>query len=286
MVNNVLTSRQNKIIKRYFKILERPEKFSPHGDTLEGEIVIEGPRVLSMALNAEVRVINVVVTDDFLKQDRFHNIVDTLLSKGTPVNMVDKKLMKDLSQTNTPQGVIALCKVRAYSLNEIKGVPDGFVVVSDGIQDPGNMGTLIRATDAAGIKYFISLKGSISPYNSKTIRASAGSVFNIGIILSTAESFIKWKRENSIPLVTTEPDAGRTIYDFIPSGREAFVFGNETHGVREEIKNEASFSLSIPIYGKAESLNVAMAGSIVLYEMVKRQRLAQSTAFNKNDSIS
>lgn len=270
MDKGVLTSRQNKTIKRYFKILERPEKFSPHGDTLEGEVVIEGPRVISMALNSRARIVNVVVTEEFLRQDKFHDIVDSLLSKGIPVNMVDEKLMKELSQTKTPQGIMALCKVRAYSLKDIKDIPEGFIVVSDGIQDPGNMGTLIRATDAAGIGCFISLKGSISPYNPKTIRASAGSVFNISIILSTAESFIEWKRQSGIPLVITEPGAERTIYDYIPSGREAFVFGNETRGVREEIRKEASFSLSIPIYGKAESLNVAMAGSILLYEMVRK----------------
>jgi TrmH family RNA methyltransferase len=200
--------------------------------------------------------------------------------------MVDERLMKELSQTKTPQGIMALCKVKASSLNDIKDISDGFAVVSDGIQDPGNMGTLIRATDAAGIRCFITLKGSISPYNPKTIRASAGSVFNISIVLSSMESFIEWKNRHNIPLVITDTRAGKTIYEFTPTGREAFVFGNETQGVSDMIKKEASQSLRIPIYGKAESLNVAMAGSIVLYEMVRRLRLTQSTAFNKNDSIS
>lgn len=285
MDKRVLTSRQNKTIKRYFKILERPEKFSPHGDTLEGEVVIEGPRVLSMALDSRAKIVNAVVTEEFLRQDKFHHIMDGLLSKGIPVNMVDEKLMKELSQTKTPQGIMALCRVRAYSISDIKDITDGFIVVSDGLQDPGNMGTLIRATDAAGIMYFISLKGSISPYNPKTIRASAGSVFNIGIVLGTVESFIEWKRGNGIPLIITEPGAERTIYDYIPTGREAFVFGNETRGVSDMIKREASQSFRIPIYGKAESLNVAMAGSIILYEMVRRQRFARSTAYKKNDPV-
>ncbi len=263
-----LTSRQNRTIKHFIKVIERPEKYAPHGDMLEGEIVVEGPRPLGMALERGAKVRSVLVTEDFLKDDRHKEIVEALLQKEVSVNVVDRALMKEVSDTKTPQGIIALCRVRAYSLLDIK--KPGFIVVSDGVHDPGNMGTMLRVSDAAGVRYFIALKGSVSPYNPKAVRSSAGSLFNINTVLSKREDFIKWCEEQGIPIVITDADAKESIYEFPPTGREVFVFGNETTGVSREIRSHASKVLKIPIYGKAESLNVATSAAILIYEMVRK----------------
>ncbi|HDH02277.1 MAG TPA: RNA methyltransferase, partial [Nitrospirae bacterium] len=202
----------------------------------------------------------------------YEAILEKLTSLTVPVFVIDKNRMAQISDTVTPQGIIAICKVKAKNIHDLYPEEDELFVVSDAIQDPGNTGTIIRVCDGAGIKTFISLKGSANPFNPKVIRASAGSVFSLDIVLAEREDFLEWCREHNIPILITAPEADKTIFEFDLEGSGALVFGNETRGVSKEIRQEAACSLRIPIYGSAESLNVASTAAITIYEFVRKTR--------------
>ncbi len=262
-----VSSGENPTVKRFLKIIHRPEKFAPRYGVQEGEVVVEGPRVIDMAVSAGVRITHVAVTEEFIGRAENSPLMDRLLGAGVYTVVLEKNALKRLSQTVTPQGIIALCRVRASAL---KGLPYEPVVVVDGVQDPGNLGTLLRATDAAGFKMAVMLKGTVSPYNPKSVRASAGSVFNLRIAFATVEELLKVRDSEKRRIVGTDLKAEISLYDYTPFGRELVVFGNETMGISDGIKRASDVLIKIPVYGRAESLNVGSASAVLLYELRRR----------------
>ncbi len=282
MKPKTLQSLHNPTIKKVLKLRSRPEKYAPTLDSPSGEVLIEGPRPLTMAIEARVSIKAALITEDVLKEAGYDVILEKLTGLTIPVFVVDKDRMAQISDTVTPQGIIAICKVKARNIHDLYPEKDDIFVVSDAIQDPGNTGTIIRVCDGAGIRTFISLKGSANPFNPKVIRASAGSVFNLDIVLAEREDFLQWCRGHNIPILITAPEADRTIFEFDLEGSGALVFGNETRGVSREIRQEAACSLRIPIYGRAESLNVASTAAITVYELIKKRRKEKETK-NRQD---
>ena len=275
MKPKTLQSRNNPAIKKVLKLRSRPEKYAPAPKNLSGEVLIEGPRPLAMAIEAGAAIKSALITEDVLKETGYDSILEKLTGLTIPVFVIDKDRMAQISDTVTPQGIIAICKIDAKDIHDLSPEEDELFVVSDAIQDPGNTGTIIRVCSGAGIRYFISLRGSASPFNPKAIRASAGSVFNMDIVLAEREDFLKWCRGYNIPIMVTAPEADRTIFEFDLKGSGALVFGNETRGVSKEIRQEAADSLRIPIYGRVESLNVASTAAIAIYEFIRKRRKAE-----------
>ncbi len=267
-----LQSRHNPTVKKVLKLRSRPEKYAPAPKSLSGEVLIEGPRPLTMAIEAGAAIKSALITEDILNEAGYDSILEKLTGLTIPVFVIDKDRMAQISDTVTPQGIIAICKVKARDIHDLHPEKDELFVVSDAIQDPGNTGTIIRVCDGAGIRAFISLKGSANPFNPKVIRASAGSVFSLDIVLAEREDFIEWCRGHNIPILITAPEADKTIFEFDLEGRGALVFGNETQGVSKDIRQEAACSLRIPIYGRAESLNVASTAAITIYEFITKKR--------------
>ncbi len=276
MKPKALQSRHNPTVKRFLKILGRPEKYAPSLKNPSGEVVVEGPGPLETALEAGCRISSVLITGDTLEDRRCESLIERLTDLAVPVYVVEKDLMSRLSDTAAPQGIMAICTIEARGINDVSPGKGELLAVSDSLQDPGNTGTIIRVCDAAGIRIFVSLKGSVNPFNPKAVRASAGSVFNLDIVFSERGEFLRWCRSNDIPLLVTAPDAEMTIYEFDPRDGGAVVFGNERAGVSTEMKRAASCSLRVPIYGRAESLNVASSAAIILYEFRRKEAAEQA----------
>ena len=267
-----LASRHNPRIKRVLKIRERPEKYAPSHRAAAGEVVVEGPSNVLQALQSRHRVKYVLLTQELVEDERHVQLLTELLEKEVPLYVVDRMLMVKISGTETPQGMIGVVRVGTEKLSEQDVSDDALYVVSDRIQDPGNMGTLIRTADAAGVKTFISLKGSVNPFNPKSIRASAGSVFTVDIVFSDEDEFIPWAHERGVNIVITTGTAERTVYEYKPRGITALVFGNEGAGVSGVMLKASTDSVRVPIYGSAESLNVASAAAVIIYEMARRRK--------------
>lgn len=267
-----ITSHSNTKIRKAFDI-KRGKSRVKHTSFL-----IEGPHLIEMALNADTPLSEVFFTEAFSRKKEGQRILSELSMHSNNIYEVTDQVFHKLTETETPQGIIAVAAYRPLSLNGLPLNENPLLIVSDGIQDPGNLGTIIRTADAVGADAVIILSGTCDVYMSKTIRATAGSIFNLPVVNAASDDFLDWLHSHNIKLAVTATDAQKTVFDAELQKPVAFVFGNEAHGVREAVKKAADMVLSVPILGKAESLNVATSAAVCLYEAV-RQRFSWSTDY-------
>lgn len=261
-----ITSPANPIIKEALKIKEKHARYRHEA------FLIEGPHLMEMAAaSPDVEIKRVFFTEEFSAKREGQSLLRQAAKKEAQLIETSGHILSKLTDTETPQGVIAVVSYKIINLDEIsfKNIP--FLVVCDGIQDPGNLGTIIRASDAAGADAVIILPGTCDAFMPKTIRATAGSLFNIPVVYSEPNTLFGYLDSKDIALHATDVHAKMSIYESDLKYPVAIAFGNEAHGVSEALLKRAK-GLKIPILGKAESLNVAMAASVCLYEVV-RQRL-------------
>jgi TrmH family RNA methyltransferase len=283
-----ITSASNPKIKEALDIKNKRSKYK------HAAFIIEGPHLIETALASGNKINTVFFTDSFRAKKDGQKILRHLSIKSNKNNPpsppfskggmggfsgeifeVTEQIMNKLADTETPQGIIATASYDIKNLEEIRFKSVPLIVAVDRVQEPGNLGTIIRTSDAAGADAVVILKGTCDVFMQKTIRATAGSIFNVPIIYSGADKFIEWLKSNSIMLFATALDSGKSIFDSDLKKPIAFVFGNEAHGVSNEIKRKADLLLKIPIYGKAESLNVSASAAVCLYEAI-RQRIRVS----------
>lgn len=263
-----ITSASNPIVKEAVRIRDRKRT---GGANL---FVLEGRKVIEAALFAGAEIRNVFFTDHF--RAKVEGLEFLRLFEGSTARLikVGAHVFAKISDTETPQGVAA---VASYPLCTIDTLPPGnaLYTVVDGVQDPGNLGTIIRTADAAGASSVILLEGTCDVFMPKVIRATAGSIFNLPVARAKTEFLLEWRRKQGIQLVVTAADAPMPLFDADLRQPAAFVFGNEGTGVRRAIREAADLLVKIPLYGKAESLNVATSAAICLYEAVRQRREAQ-----------
>ncbi len=260
-----ITSSSNPRIKEVMDIRRRKRGAG------QASFIIEGPHLVEMALAADTSISEVFFTEAFGGKEEGQKLLGRL-SKSARLYEVADHLLRKLSETETPQGVIAVAAHSPLPLNELRLRGNPLLVVADGIQDPGNLGTIIRTADAAGADGVVILPGTCDVYMQKTIRATAGSLFNIPVSHAAVDELLDWLRVQKISLVVTASGAEKSFLEAGLDKPVAFVFGNEAHGVTDGIRRAADMVLSIPIYGKAESLNVAASAAICLYEAVRQRK--------------
>lgn len=256
-----ITSPSNPLVREAVRIKERKKR--------SDRLLLEGHRLIEMAADAGAEIHRVFFTGDFRsRNERFLR----RLSKKSELIESTGHILSKLSDTETPQGIIAISSYRPFDLEALPLKENPLIVVCDSIQDPGNLGTLIRVSDAAGADAVIILPGTCDPFMPKVIRSTAGSIFNMPLLFSGPDLLAEWLRGKGIGLFVTDVKAKKTIFEADLRKPSAIVFGNEASGVSEDLKVKADMLLNIPILGKAESLNVATSAAICLYEAVRQRR--------------
>lgn len=178
--------------------------------------------------------------------------------------ILSSQLFKQLTSQENSQGVILVYSFEENSLENL----ENNIIVLEKVSDPGNLGTIIRTVDAAGFKDIILTNGSVDCYNEKTIRSTMGSIFNVRISYLDEEKMINFLKEKNYKLIATALDKTSIPYTEMKlSSKNAIIFGNEGNGICKNILNIADEKVIIPIYGTAESLNVAMACGIIIYKV-------------------
>lgn len=176
--------------------------------------------------------------------------------------VLTKNIFEKISSQEHSQGIIIVYEKKDEVLNLASDI-----VVLDEVSDPGNLGTIIRLVDAVGLKDMIIVRGSVDAYSEKVVRSSMGSIFNVNLIFMDRKKTIEFLKEKSYHIYVTNLNKNSLPYSKIKKyEKNAFVFGNEAKGVSQDFINEADDNVIIPIYGGAESLNVAMATGIILYK--------------------
>lgn len=201
----------------------------------------------------------------FIDSDFDFSVIQERLNKfSCDKYILSSQLFKQLTSQENSQGVILVYSFNEYSLEEI----EDNIIVLDKVSDPGNLGTIIRTVDAAGFKDIILTTGSVDCYNEKTIRSTMGSIFNVRITYLTEERMVEFLKEKNYKLIATALDKTSIPYtEMSLSNKNAIIFGNEGNGIGKSLLDIADEKVIIPIYGTAESLNVAMACGIILYKV-------------------
>ncbi len=189
------------------------------------------------------------------------------------INLPDN-LYKEISKVETPQGIMAVLPFKETSIENILKKSNPFLILLDRIQDPGNLGTIIRTADAFGVDGILISEGSVDGYNPKVVRATMGSIFRVNILhIKKSLNILEELKNRGIKIYSTSLQGKNYIQEInfkIPS---LLIIGNESKGVSDELLNMAHSLIKIPMVGKAESLNAAVASSIIMYEAMKQRFL-------------
>jgi TrmH family RNA methyltransferase len=218
----------------------------------------------------------VLLSQSYFESEGHNELNEIVSSRNIPIYYVDDKIFKEVGETDTPQGVIAVSDKLEFSLSSIISKPELSVVVLHEVRDPGNAGTIIRTADACGIDAVLLSKGSVDLYNGKTIRATMGSLFHIPVLynLDMVDIILKLK-EKSIVTVGADPHSSIDCIDLPNYKRYAIIIGNESKGIDKDIGSTLDINTKIPMPGRAESLNAGIAASILMYEFSIRKRYAK-----------
>ncbi|MBO8129459.1 MAG: RNA methyltransferase [Peptococcaceae bacterium] len=263
-----LTSRHNKKVK-YLKSLQQ-KKFRDE----YGKFLIEGVRSVEEALNARCSIDVLIFASEVLGNLRAARLVDEAAAKGITQWLVTRDVLAYITETKTPQGVAAVVHKPEYSLSDIKCSPSrNLILVIDRVQDPGNLGTIIRAADAFSAAGIILIKGTTDMYAPKVVRATVGSIFHLPIVNNVlAADLLQFSREHRYPVVVLDPRGEIPVSALNFNRPVVAVMGSEAQGCSTVLREVADHRAFIPISGKAESLNVAVAASIVLYESIRTSK--------------
>lgn len=194
----------------------------------------------------------------------FENIKEKIEKFSCEKYILSSKLFFSISSQENSQGIILVYSKEKNDLTSL----DSNLIVLDKISDPGNLGTIIRTVDAAGFKDIILTIGSVDAYNEKTIRSTMGSIFNVRLHYLDSDFLIDFLKERKYKIISTTLEKDSIFYtDMKLEEKNAFIFGNEGNGISKKIINSSHEKIIIPIYGSAESLNVAMACGIIVYKV-------------------
>ncbi|MCM3619391.1 RNA methyltransferase [Sutcliffiella horikoshii] len=245
-----IESIKNNKVKQWKKLQKKKEREQ------SGTFIIEGFHLVEEALKVDNLVEVIIISED------------RTIPKEWDLNHVEliyavPNVFKEISETETPQGVAAICRIPEE--NEHSILPGQKILLLDNVQDPGNVGTMIRTADAAGMDMVILGEGCADLYSSKVIRSTQGSIFHLPIVRGDLKSYINQCRELQTPVYGTSLQNGIPFHEVQPSGTFALILGNEGKGMAQEHLDMTDQNLYIPIHGQSESLNVGVAAGILMY---------------------
>lgn len=252
----IITSKDNEIIKNIKKLKEKKYRLDSY--------IVEGIKMVKEAISENQEIALIAIREDF-KID-----FDT---KNTKIVTISNKIFNDISDVKTPQGILAVIKKNQNNQIETNS---NYILALDSLQDPGNMGTIIRTADSANINQIIINKTTVDPYSPKVIRSTMGAIYRTNIIeVEDLKATLKEMKLKGFQIITTDLKATQSIYDINYNNKTVVVIGNEANGVSQEILQTADKKVIIPMLGKTESLNASIAASIMIYEYV-RQKIQKS----------
>jgi TrmH family RNA methyltransferase len=243
----------------------RARSFLAEGPQAVGEALARGGVVSELFLTAAAR-------------SRHGGLAAQASHQGAAVHAVSGEVMAELAQTITPQGILAVCQFVDVPLSALAAAAPRLVAILANVRDPGNAGTVLRTADAAGADGVVFSDASVDPYNSKCVRASAGSIFHLDLVQgSPVAEVVAGLRAAGLRVLAADGSSGQSLDRVEPRGvlsePTAWLFGNEAWGLPADLLELADETVAVPIYGQAESLNLAAAAAVCLYASARAQRI-------------
>ena len=263
MQNSIISSAQNAVIKLIGQLQSKKS-----ARVKEKLFIVEGIRAVK-EIPSHYKVKYYVTTPALSKEE-----LPQLDSKKHIV--VTEELYRSISDTKTPQGVMAIAEIPGTELTDLCLSQEGIYLVLENIQDPGNLGTIIRTAHAFGVKHIFITKGSVDVYSPKVVRAAMGSLFHITVCIGyEIEDYINVLKKDQVTIYVTDLEEAQPVFDITFKRPLAIVIGNEGNGISEYVRNAADYKMMIPMPGGSESLNASVAASICIYELMRQCYLNQ-----------
>ena len=251
-----IESKNNNLFKEIKKLKEKNHRIKSN------KYLIEGLRFVEEAIKSKVSIDSIIFTESFKEKNP-----DLFLKINENIKLIqmNEALLKQLCSTENPQGIVGVINMQNKELKSGE-----LVVLVDKVQDPGNMGTIIRTAHAAGAAGIVMTKGTVDIYNDKTLRSTMGSIFYIPIVEDDSLDFVKSLKKEGYKLVVSSLQGKNNFFEENLQGKVMIAVGNEGNGVSDEVYDIADIKVKIPMPGEAESLNVAVATSIMIYEKIRQ----------------
>ena len=260
-----ITSKDNELIKHIRKLKDK--KYRDESN----EYVVEGVKLVEEAVKENAKIKQIIVCEDTTRTYEIPTHIMLEIAKYECIYVSDK-IFNIITQVTNPQGIMAI--IEKSSQNVQIDYTQDIIVALDDVQDPGNLGTILRTVDSIGLNQIIVSKGTADAFNSKVVRSTMGAIFRIKIIeVEDLAQAIKEMRKHHFKLMVTSLQTENSIYD-IDFNKKIIVIGNEANGVSKEVQEMADEKAKIPMLGRTESLNASVATGVVLYEYV-RQKLSK-----------
>jgi RNA methyltransferase, TrmH family len=261
---NVITSPSNPAVRAARKLARAPARAR-----MGGQFLLEGPEGIREALAAGHVPVTVLATERAAA--RHGGLLNTARAAGSRVLHVAEPLLAGLAHTATPQGLVAVLPGVTRSLDGLPAAPRLVCVLAE-VRDPGNAGTVIRTADAFGADAVATTSGSVDPQSPKAARAAAGSLFHLPVVAGVPWPDLRAAlRERGLRLVGADPHAPATVQTAPLHEPVALVLGNEAHGLPATVRDDLDLVVRVPLAGRAESLNLAAAAAVLLYEAARRR---------------
>ncbi|WP_089108418.1 TrmH family RNA methyltransferase [Secundilactobacillus mixtipabuli] len=255
-----ITSTQNAKVKKWQHLTTKKGHQKFH------QYLVEGWHIVGDAITAEQPVVQIIATAEQL------NLHEHQLPSNVETFEITDEIAKKLSDTVTPQGIFAVLDILATEQVDPETATGAWLLL-DRIQDPGNIGTMVRTADAAGFRGVVFGSGTSSRFTPKVVRAMQGSQFHIQLVEANLEDWVKALKERNIPVYGSALDENAEDYNTVtPQSEFGLILGNEGQGMSEKLMGQTTTNLYIPIKGQAESLNVAVAAGILMFKL--NQKLA------------
>ena len=256
-----ISSKDNSLIKHIKKLKEKKYRQQ------YGEYVVEGLKLIKEAINENAKISKIIICESEDNTEMIENHLRYEIARFDCV-LVPHNIFKTLSDVETPQGIMAIIE-KSHASKKIDFNTD-IIVALDDVQDPGNLGTILRTIDSIGLKQVLVSKNTVDCYNSKVIRSTMGAIFRVNVIeCDDLCNTLTLTKNNGFKIMVTSLKAKKSIYD-VKYQKKVIVVGNEANGVSESVIKIADEKLIIPLRGKTESLNVAVATGVILYEYVRQ----------------
>lgn len=259
-------TRQHSSVRRY-RALAR----TPAANGLDRELLLDGLHLLQEAHASGIRIDTAAFAHEALSQESARTLAGQLSASGTEVLIVSKNVLEAMSPVRTPSGVVGIAHRALVDLAAAMHGESPLVVVAHDVQDPGNVGGIMRTAEAAGATAFVASAGTADPFGWKALRGSMGSALRLPMARGEIADVLRECRKAGLVVTALAPRGGKAFFDVDFRQPTALFLGSEGSGLPEEISRQADRHVSIPMRGAVESLNVGVAAALVLYEAYRQR---------------
>ncbi len=268
-------TRQHPGVQRYRALARQPS-----GIGLERELLLDGLHLLFEAHSSRVTIESAAFEHAVLDQPPVRSLAEALAASGTEIFIVSRNVLEAMSPVKTPSGAVGIARRSMLTLVAALGPPSGgapLVMLAHDVQDPGNVGALMRSAEAAGATAFVACGGTADPLGWKALRGSMGSALRLPIARAGIEDALRECRTAGLQTIALAPRGGEPFFTVDFRRPTAFVLGSEGGGLPPEISKRADRQVSIPMHGPVESLNVAVAAALVVYEAFRQRTTSRES---------